>query len=1211
MSTAQLRDLLKRAEGETLDFKQGAYDLKGDRNAFIKDILAMANTPRDGEAHIVLGVRWTPQSGAKVVGLEMQLDDAEFQSALGEGRVQPRPRFIYEPLEEEGKQVGILTISPSVDGPYTALKDYDDMNAGVIYYRRGTRNDRAVGTELRRIVDWFSNQQTAAPVASSGTSWPKFLDVVASFSKDRIYILCADRVPSSTAAPVHAIGMVPWRAVLDFDPESESTGLLSVVRGPLATHRVVHRVVKGEYSVQPEPGTHWFFARGLAGRNDTIADKDHRSWLKAYKRELGQQLERLASAVSPSPVTVVVIWSDVQLRAHLRTLLEELNGSLGELAEIVVVTEESATFAGFCEEAGAENAQMSLRSLCAGITDHFADGQAQDAERARLPTPDGAFIEIEPHDRLWFSEDLDIAYRGVGLDGEGDLEAYRRGGTICWRNLQLSHDCQRDITSELRGAVEGDLKRRQTVRLNLYHAPGAGGTTVGRRVLWDLHGSYPVAVLRRCEPRQTADRLSKVASLTESPVLVLVDGGEHSERDIDDLYEYLKAAQTPVVLLQVLRRFQTPRTGKRQFWLDASLTDNEADRFLDVFSKAAPNRGTELKELARHMNGIKRNAFFFGLTAFGRDFRGLSAYVERHLGGLTDVQRRIVGFIAIAHYYGQQSVPGQAFAATLGIPKARSIMLPSAFCGDASHALELLVENRPGEWRASHHLIAREVLEQLLSPPASKERESVWRQNLSTWAREFGSFCRGDDCAPSDRMLELVRRVFIYRDNTELLGTESSVAKRFAHLVEDIPSTHGKIDVLRHLTDLFPLEAHFHAHLGRFLGLNGRFEEALEAVDFAISVQPDDHVLHHIRGMVLRYAIKEMGSSPELLHQIVERAKSAVQSFEAAREISPDLEHGYISEVQLLIEVIDIAGKGRTDLIKNILGRPETDPFLRTALDRAEDLLDHVDTLYAGEEPSRFVIDCRARLHRIYGDFATSLQAFDNLLSHPEVARPPVRRQIVWTILRRHVGDWSNLSTKEVNRAVGLLEENLEEEVNDSTSLRLWLRAIRHAQVVPSVDAVIERVGYWKANTHALDAAYYLYVFHAVRALEGSSQALADMERALDECRALAKYRRDRTRSFEWIGKSQGVQRLVHQSQLGEWRGDFWEATSALALVPGRITSIDGPQKGMIELKGGLSAFFVPVKGDFHIGRDENALINCFVGFSYDGLRAWDVRRVD
>ncbi len=184
----------------------------------------------------------------------------------------------------------------------------------------------------------------------------------------------------------------------------------------------------------------------------------------------------------------------------------------------------------------------------------------------------------------------------------------------------------------------------------------------------------------------------------------------------------------------------------------------------------------------------------------------------------------------------------------------------------------------------------------------------------------------------------------------------------------------------------------------------------------------------------------------------------------------------------------------------------------------------------------------------------------------------------------------------------------LEEEVNDSTSLRLWLRAIRQSQTPPSLDAVIEKVGYWKANTGALDAAYYLYVLHTIRALKGSSQCAADAERALEECRALARFRRDRTRSFEWIGAGDGVEALVHQSRLGEWKEDFWEFTGALIRLDGRIASIGGPQKGLIELDGGVTAFFVPAKSGSHFGRDENAPVICYLGFSYDGPRAWDVQ---
>ena len=160
----------------------------------------------------------------------------------------------------------------------------------------------------------------------------------------------------------------------------------------------------------------------------------------------------------------------------------------------------------------------------------------------------------------------------------------------------------------------------------------------------------------------------------------------------------------------------------------------------------------------------------------------------------------------------------------------------------------------------------------------------------------------------------------------------------------------------------------------------------------------------------------------------------------------------------------------------------------------------------------------------------------------------------------------------------------------------------------PTLDSIIEKVSYWKANTGALDAAYYLYVLHALRALEGSAQGVADSEKALEECRALARFRRDRTRSFEWVGSGQGIQRLVHQSRLGEWREDFWETTAPLSRLDGRVASIDAPQKGRVEVSGGIDAFFVPAKAGIMFGRDENSPVTFLMGFSYDGPRAWDVR---
>lgn len=1214
MTKDDFRKLIERQESETLDFKENLYRFKESKeckNDFVKDVLSMANTPREQSAYIVFGVQSGPKTENEnvVVGLQHQIDDADLQNQFPKNWIQPVPRFTYFGFRFCGKQVGVLEIPVGRDGPYVPIQDIGSMPHGVVNYRRGTQNARASGNEIRRIHNWFETGDAGVPDEQSTNSWRQLLDAIHRFEEGVTYILALDRILPQTDTAVEILGKPPWRAIIDFDPDSESSGFLKHIAGTLEHHRVIHRVVRGDYKMQPEPGTHWFFARGLSGRDSTLSAGRHREWARTYKRELEEQLRLIANTVAPSPIVVLVLWSDERLRLHLRTLIEELDIAFGDAVEVVFVADDARAFTGFFGDVEVKSISMHLQSLCHGVADHYRSNVDGDDGRYVLPSLSGAPVEVETSDWLWLSEDLELVHRDIELAGDADARSYRLGADISWRNLHLRHDCDRDITPEVRSRVEYELQRRQTVRINIYHAPGSGGTTVGRRIAWDLHTRYPVAILRKCTSHDTARRIAKVAELTEQTILILVDGGLHSEREIDDLHEFLRAGQIPAVLLQVLRRFhRRATTGSRQFRLDEALTNAEADRFREAYIESAPHRSSELSTLAAQ--STQRSAFFFGLTAFEEDFLGLHGYVKKRIADLTEEQRKILIYISMAYYYGQQSVPTHAFAFLMGLPRSKVVMLANAFTGDARKALGLLVESQKGEQRTSHNLVALEIMRQMLAPKEAREVEAVWRQNLSAWCKQFADFCRGDEQATSDRLLELIRRVFIYRDNVEMLGTERSAQSQFSQLIEDISSKHGKIDVLRYVTDCFPHEAHFHSHLARLLSLNNEHDKALECADRALEIQPRDHVLHHMRGMVLRESMRAHISERASIERLVGIAKEATASFEEARRLQPEQKHGYVSEVQLLIMLVDYAGRGREDVVREVLTRPETDPFLRRALERAEDLLDQVHRLYAGEQPSRYVTDCRARLARFYGDHQAALQAWDSLLARPEVAKAPVRRQIVWTILKRHEGVWEKITRKETSRIQRLLEENLDEEISDSTSLRLWLRAIRQSSKPPSLDSIIEKVSYWKMNTSSLDAAYYMYVLHVLRALDGSSQGMADAEQALMECRSLARYRRDRTRSFEWIGAGDGVSGLIHQSRLGSWDMDFWESYDVLLQLRGVISAIDGPQKGFIELNTGLKAFFVPAKHDFHQSRDENIPVRFYLGFSYDGPRAWDVRRI-
>ena len=104
MTDRELMDLLARSEGETLDFKESPYvlDTKEQKAKFVKDIISMANTPREGNAHIVIGVRKNPDGSHVVIGLGGHPDDADLQSQLKD-RVHPVPAFRYDPVTAQSR----------------------------------------------------------------------------------------------------------------------------------------------------------------------------------------------------------------------------------------------------------------------------------------------------------------------------------------------------------------------------------------------------------------------------------------------------------------------------------------------------------------------------------------------------------------------------------------------------------------------------------------------------------------------------------------------------------------------------------------------------------------------------------------------------------------------------------------------------------------------------------------------------------------------------------------------------------------------------------------------------------------------------------------------------------------------------------------------------------------------------------------------------
>ena len=172
-----ISSLLKRPEGETLDFKANNYDLsdKGNKRSFAKDLASLANTPRDGDAYLVLGVAEQGDGSYKPLGINKPVDDADLQS-VAESLLTPCPRFQHQVIRYGAVQLELITVPIGWSPVVPKKTDGGGFVEGTIYFRRGSQNAVALIEDRRRIWAWFLGQISLAEFNEKTTFSRKNLD---------------------------------------------------------------------------------------------------------------------------------------------------------------------------------------------------------------------------------------------------------------------------------------------------------------------------------------------------------------------------------------------------------------------------------------------------------------------------------------------------------------------------------------------------------------------------------------------------------------------------------------------------------------------------------------------------------------------------------------------------------------------------------------------------------------------------------------------------------------------------------------------------------------------------------------------------------------------------------------------------------------------------------------------------------------------------
>ncbi|MGO7584205.1 hypothetical protein ACC689_17620 [Rhizobium ruizarguesonis] len=1051
-----------------------------------------------------------------------------------------------------------------------------------------------------------------------GDSWRKLWDACGGFDPTKAsYILVADNLfGRASDFSIKTLMRLPWSAVIDLDGAGVDSRLATVglpeIRKVRSTVQLLpHQLSGGEIA----SSVCWLVANAAAestpiGNGPTLS-----AWRTQTLKSIRRLGEQIFHASTPRRIKLIMISSGTDI-VRMRAVLTSLQEASGSLLEVIVVTEPdgAAVYDALREEVErGQGISCDIQEFALGT--HQLIGEPVEKRSSWLPMRDeNGEVRLSPltDEAISLYNDIgEIVPSSPSNLQENSEELFLKGGVVSWSDLDLHRDVDRDVTREVVQRLRRRLASSPNESFAIDHTPGAGGSTVARRIAWELRDEFPAIVLRSFTA-QAIEVLDMAFRQTNLPLLIVVEATRVSAGQRDILYRELRTRNVRFLLLDV-RRQNSPRDTETSVAVSDPMTFNEAQRFFRVFSGRAPLDRTEpLRDLAtkRELQAY-RSPFFFGLYAFERGFVKIPEFVDACLQEASERVRDAIKQLALITRYSQERLPLAAFNTLIQLKADATIADIEALFGPGPMRLIIGDEVALG---IKHPILAEEILRKELQP-AGNTNPDAWRGPLPDFCIEFVDRIAALGLAESNDVLEILYDLFVERQSSTGL-----TRTRFSELLEELRSEYGEKRVLEKLTEAFPENAYFLSHLARNINYrqSGTFEEAESAALRAIRLDEfgDDH--YHVLGMIYRFEIerrlqvdrRSFSDIESIVSSIQDVFDKAVGAFKSSYELAPGSQFPLITPIQMTLHTLErlFSISGAKNFVAFLGGNNAAAFWCRSKLDYSLDLFDELHRSEAAGEPSERRVKCDADLEMLLGHTEQVILSLSALLKRPDVRKGPIRRMIVNAYLSKTEVSAAEEIPK-LRRSASLSEENLREDPASLRDLRSWLRAYR---MLPdaSISVAIEKFARASLLTDDVEAHYYLMILNFIAHRQGVPGSLQAAKKSADLCRQRSATILGK-RSFEWLGDERLGRAipLVHHSELGRWSPaiDFFENSAKLAIMDGRIDEVRSFQSGTIMFSG-MPAFFAP-RADFRRIVDTNASVIGSIGFSYEGLRAWNVKK--
>ena len=685
------------------------------------------------------------------------------------------------------------------------------------------------------------------------------------------------------------INHIRWSAILDFDNDSDRDGVFSMSNSNNKAFEVIETVVHefGDMSVEdrkdklcfPKKAA-WLFANGKSTGTNHFERLEGKAWQNSYWTYIQNAISfyKDNSVIPPTRRLVLILVSD------------EVGGGILEASQdiktafnwnnVFFVFNTECTRKYFSEELSDDVYRHSVVMPwqdahyvvceCLNVKGQDRDKYVCTASGAHVPIPRNewqTWTDLE----VLSTKECEEEWEGIPkeqrkLKSQNEEINFHQGKPVSWwnffcTNYAFNHVMKRSIKSKLLIHIDSKIMNvgsevEKVPIIPIAHMPGAGGTTLGRDILWELKARYKCAVIKRI----SVDTERQICQFWESaeeghhghnqlqPVILLADNLTCDSSPFDELELCRKLYRRqkefhfarPLAILLYLHRDVKP---EGDFQVTQKLTDEE---------KAWMERKHEDLENQNLQDGVETFIAFLSLRhEFDREFlqKTIVQFIDHD--SLERKERVLVEYIALITFYFPSSEGFPALPVTSCDELMRSYQkdmersLPWEKCLSKVAQILLVVEYRY-ETEAP-----RNVVRIANQPYAKVILDTALKRNNETLGniviRCLDSVLVRNQSLSSKIVVHIFSKMLLERQVKE----ETARLTHLSPLVTEIIETNFEeaVQVLQVGYNRLKSEA-FYQQLARLYMTADKFSEAKEFAQLAVQLAPTKRDFKHTLGLV-------------------------------------------------------------------------------------------------------------------------------------------------------------------------------------------------------------------------------------------------------------------------------------------------------------------------------------------------------------------------